>query len=606
MPSATAASLRQRIAGLERELATWQPRAGQLVIVDEASLAGTFALDELVDAVSRAGAKVLLVGDWAQLSAVEAGGAFRMLVGDRGEAAPELVDVRRFRSAWEKAASIGLRAGRPEVIGTYESHARVVGGDREELLERIYQAWKADTEAGRRSLMIAPDAPSVALLNQRARADRVAAGTVREQGLAVADGMVAGVGDEVLTRQNDRRLATGSRWVKNGDRWAVTATHDDASMTVKRSGGGGEVVLPAAYVAEHVEVAYATTAHRAQGRTVDTAHVLVSPTTTREALYVGATRGRDANHIYVDTHWDPDPATGHPGLSEPASPGEVLAGVLRNEGAELSAHDTRQRLAADAGNIATLMAEYETIARAAQATRCSGLLSACGLGQELVDEVTASPAAGALASALRDAQSRGLDTDEGLGRLIAARPLAEAEDPAAVLHERVERWIAASGRRRRSPRALVVGLLPSATQGDDLDMDKALAERSMAIEARALELAREAVAGGQLWARALGSPPPSGSAGAQAWWRAAATVAAYRDRWSVHGANPVGAETSVTSVEMLAQRRRALAALQRARNVARAVASTKPLGRSSDSFAPAMTAVEPETLVATDIGRSMP
>ena len=61
-------------------------------------------------------------------------------------------------------------------------------------------------------------------------------------------------------------------------------------------------------------MAYATTTHRAQGRTVDTTHTLVSPTTTREALYVGATRGRDANHIYVDTHFDPDPATSHPGL----------------------------------------------------------------------------------------------------------------------------------------------------------------------------------------------------------------------------------------------------------------------------------------------------
>ena len=56
---------------------------GQLVIVDEASLAGTFALDELVSAARDAGAKVLLVGDWAQLSALEAGGAFRLLVADR-------------------------------------------------------------------------------------------------------------------------------------------------------------------------------------------------------------------------------------------------------------------------------------------------------------------------------------------------------------------------------------------------------------------------------------------------------------------------------------------------------------------------------------------
>ena len=66
----------------------WQLQAGQLVIVDEASLAGTFALDELVTAAADAGAKVLLVGDWAQLTAVDAGGMFRTLVADRDATPP--------------------------------------------------------------------------------------------------------------------------------------------------------------------------------------------------------------------------------------------------------------------------------------------------------------------------------------------------------------------------------------------------------------------------------------------------------------------------------------------------------------------------------------
>ncbi len=132
-------------------------------------------------------------------------------------------------------------------------------------------------EDGKRSLMVAGDAATVAELNRRARADRIAAGQVAEHGLAVADGQTAGVGDEVVTRQNERRLATGKGFVKNGDRWTVTATNDDGSMVVKRAGGGGSVVLPAHYVAEHVELGYATTAHRAQGRTVDTAHAIVSP-----------------------------------------------------------------------------------------------------------------------------------------------------------------------------------------------------------------------------------------------------------------------------------------------------------------------------------------
>ncbi len=64
--------------------------------------------------------------------------------------------------------------------------------------------------------MIASDSVTVAELNRRARADRVEAGAVAERGLAVADGHMAGVSDEVITRANNRLLVTGRRWLKNG------------------------------------------------------------------------------------------------------------------------------------------------------------------------------------------------------------------------------------------------------------------------------------------------------------------------------------------------------------------------------------------------------
>ena len=70
-------------------------------------------------------------------------------------------------------------------------------------------------------------------------------------------------------------------------------------------------MLPADYVREHVELGYASTAHRAQGRTVDTAHAYVTATTLREPLYVMATRGRESNRLYIDTAHEPDSATAH-------------------------------------------------------------------------------------------------------------------------------------------------------------------------------------------------------------------------------------------------------------------------------------------------------
>jgi len=369
-------SLCRRVAAAEAEAARWRLRAGQLVIVGEASLAGTFALDELVTTARAAGAKVLLVGDGAQLTAVEAGGGFAALVRDRNGPPPELSDIRRFRNEWEKAASVELRAGSEDAIDAYQAHDRITEGDRDAMLDAIYRAWKDDTDTGKTSLMIACDLATVSELNARARTDRIAAGQVAEEGLAVAGRQMTGAGDRVVTRRNERRLSTGGRWVRNGDGWTVTATHKDGTMTVKRTGrGGGTVVLPADYVREHVELAYASTAHRAQGGTVDTAHAMVAPTTTREVLYVTATRGRDGNWLYVDTHYDPDPETSHDGITDRMTAREVLAGVLRSEGADVAAQDMIRREHDDAEGMERLSAEYLTLATAAQAERRGALLA---------------------------------------------------------------------------------------------------------------------------------------------------------------------------------------------------------------------------------------
>ena len=482
-PNSTgAARLRTRLRTVEQTIARSRLSAGQLVIVDEASLASTFVLDELVSAARQASAKLLLVGDWAQLGSIDAGGAFSLLVKDRGDLVPQLSDVRRFVASWEREASLGLRIGDDAVIDAYDSHGRIAGGDRTEMITAVYNAWRADVAAGKSSLMIGADAGTVAELNRLARADRVTAGAVSDDGVRIADGQTAGVGDEVFTRQNDRRLAAGSGWVKNGDRWVVTAANTDGTMTVRSVSGGAEVELPAGYVPMHVELAYATTAFRAQGRTVDTAHAMVSPTTTREVLYVSTTRGRESNRLYVDVAYDPDPATGHDRAVAPQTARDVLGGVLANEGRELSPHEALARAQRQSEDIATLAAEYEAIARVAQLERWDALLDRCGLGLRRAYEVRQSDAYGPLIAALRRADACGLDLESGLRDLVAERALVGVDDVAAVLHHRVETWVAAAGPTSAAGSDLVAGLIPRAVGATDPDLARALVDREEAME----------------------------------------------------------------------------------------------------------------------------
>ena len=344
-PSVATRSRLSRARQVAADIERWRLRPGQLVIVDEASMAGTFELDALALQARSAGAKILLVGDWAQLSPVAAGGAFKLVAKDRDDA-PELHDVRRFRQEWERAASLRLRTGDARAITDYQQHQRVRGGQRELMLDALFADWCDDVRAGKTSLMVAADAQTVSDLNARARANRVASGDVHADGITVGCGHTIGVGDRVVTRLNQRHLGAGT-WVKNGDEWVVRSVHPDGSVTVRRPNGSASQMLPAHYVQHHLELGYAITAHRAQGRTVDTARAFVAANTLREPLYVMATRGREGNWLYVDTMHDPDAATAHDDPA-PSSPEQALAQVLKRAGGDRSATEAAADEAASA------------------------------------------------------------------------------------------------------------------------------------------------------------------------------------------------------------------------------------------------------------------
>ncbi len=566
LPPPAARSVERRAAELEAEARRWQFAPGDLLLVDEASLAGTFALDRLVSQARDAGAKVQLVGDPAQLGAVGAGGAFGMLVGDR-VAPAELVEARRFAEEWERAASAQLRAGSPRGVYAYIGYGRVSAGDRAEVLVACYEAWKADVEAGKSSLMVAHDNETVRELNRLARADRVATGQVATEGLALADCSVAGTGDVVVARRNDRHLRLSSgEWVRNRDRFVVTATREDGSMTVRALDRGGEAVLPAAYVSEHVELAYATSVWSAQGRTVATAHAIVGLGMTREALYVAATRGKESNRPYVDVEPEPANADMAEAPAGRLAAREVLVAVASRWGADVSAHETMASEWEKADSFEQLVKENQSLVAVAMAERFEAMLGEAGFPDGLLVSARQSLEWAGLLGALRDAEDRGLDAKAALFQ-IATLPIGPDQDLAAVLRARLRRWEQATGGRWEPRQDLVAGLVPRATGIDDEDLAKAIREREQAMERRAHDLAEQAVRGGATWARPFG-PPPTNPTVANGWWDGLAVVAAYRDRWHITSASILGDDTNVGSLRQAAHRARARRAGQEAARLA--------------------------------------
>ena len=121
------------ITALTHTQDTWHLRARQLLIVDEATLAGTLDLSRLVTQAQQAGAKVLLVGDHAQLGSVAAGGGFGMLA--RTGTPTQLHSLWRFTHQWEAQATRDLRTGNPAVIEDYRDHGRLHTGTPEAMTD---------------------------------------------------------------------------------------------------------------------------------------------------------------------------------------------------------------------------------------------------------------------------------------------------------------------------------------------------------------------------------------------------------------------------------------------------------------------------------------
>ncbi|MCW2527434.1 MAG: dnaG3 [Pseudonocardiales bacterium] len=361
-PSATAASvLRDELVAQTDTLAKllwhlnddpkawpdWMARIGPktLVVIDEAGMAGTPDLATVITFITDRGGSVRLVGDDQQLAAIGAGGVLRDIAHTHG--AVTLSQVMRFThpdtgapNNAEGAASLALRDGDPAAIGYYIDQQRVHVGDTT-VADAAYTAWADDTANGRAAIMLAPTRELARDLNERARADRLTAlhAPVGRE-VRLADGTHASAGDVIVTGRNDRRIPLGATdWVKNGDRFTITMVGKNGVLDAVHSRTGRRVTLPTDYVQAHVALGYASTIHGAQGVTADTCYAVLTGQETRQLLYVAATRGRHANHLYLTTAGDGDP---HAVITRdallPPTAVDILTRILARDAAPVSAH----------------------------------------------------------------------------------------------------------------------------------------------------------------------------------------------------------------------------------------------------------------------------
>ncbi|MFF8414931.1 MobF family relaxase [Streptomyces omiyaensis] len=427
---------------LESDREAHQLRPGQLVMVDEASMAEDGQLDEIRLYADRVGAKVLYTGDGGQLTSVGAGGIFAQL-SDELPNVHRLDQVMRFSAEWEKDASLQLREGKREALADYEDRGRLRGGTREEMVTKAYQSWLADHMAGKNALLIAPTNEQADELAARARADLVRLGEVAAEGIELEQrGLTIGVGDMIQLRENNRRLTSvsGDRFATNRDVVKVLGVSPEGAVTVAYD-DGDTLQLPPAYIQSHVDLAYAGTVHAAQGRTVDTCHTLVEGAGTRESFYVAMTRGRDSNTAYVATDVAGVPVEQRPDKLA------VLTQTLENSGVEKSAVQVQREELEWSRSLAKHTFEMEDLATE-EATARFGHVLHDELGPDRYRELRDSEAYGSLVRLGRSAEAEGHSATAMLRDLIQQGRLDDAKDLGKVLHWRLEQSIEAAERQQ--------------------------------------------------------------------------------------------------------------------------------------------------------------
>lgn len=423
------------LSGVASILPGWAREVGPatVLLVDEAGMASTLDLAKVTAFAEARGAQVRLIGDDQQLASISSGGVLRDLAQQHG--ALTLSELMRFRNPAEAGATLAVRDGDTSSIGFWLDNNRIHAVAELAGVDTVVDAWLADTEQGRESLMIAPTRDLVMQLNEAARGKLNIDTTVE---LQLRDKQAASVGDVVITRENQRRLRiTSTDYVKNGDRWTVVAIPADGGLTVRHHGTSRILTLPAEYVSTQVDLGYAVTVHGAQGATVDTCHAIFAGEETRQLAYVATSRGRDENHLYVLVGGSGDEHDAiRPEVLAPSTAVETIEQILGRDGSQTSATSalaTELDPALWLGRIVDIYTDATSQAIAELVDENQISIEA----EAIVPGVTGARAWPMLRQRLAANMADGRTVEQSLTGALAQANLTEAADPAAVILARM-------------------------------------------------------------------------------------------------------------------------------------------------------------------------
>ena len=213
--------------------------------------------------------------------------------------------MRRQREDWQRDATRDLATGRTgDAIHAYDRHGMVhEAASREEARKNLIERWDRDRQASpdKSRIILTHTNDEVRSLNEAAREKMRDAGDLGDDVRVTVERGRRNFasGDRVMFLQNERGLGGDGLGVKNGTLGTIVEV-SARSMSVRTDDGRGVSFDLKNY--DRIDHGYAATIHKAQGMTVDRAHVLATPGLDAHASYVALSRHRDG----MDLHYGRD------------------------------------------------------------------------------------------------------------------------------------------------------------------------------------------------------------------------------------------------------------------------------------------------------------
>lgn len=505
--------------------------ARSLIIIDEVSTVSDDEKHRLMQVANRFGATVLMVGDPEQVGSVDVGSALRLLT---QEVPPlQLETVRRFDHEWEGPASLELRERKHSAIVQYDAHGRILEGTREEMTEQALRLTTADLIEGRDALLMVGSSDQADTLSSHIRQRLIDAGVVdnSEQQVDLHNQTHVSPGDIVQARLTTRQIRDAGlgEAVSNRDTFHVERVEHGALVVRQVEGRnddgsiqfGPERTLPAGYVSEHVELAYATTVHSKIGRTVERSYSLLTDSMDWHALYTGMTRGKDRNVVLV-------PVKHEEGVGVEKGV-DVLARLAERPERDMSATEAMREEMDSPRHMARLGPIYDNeLMKHSRASHESLVVEA--LGPEYAEQLRHDEAADGLYRLTRALEREGHDVREVLRSAVGERDFADANSIAQVLHWRITNEVGPVADRGEEYRRQHYAHVVPAGNTPELDYLRKTAE---VMDRRVDELGARQVQEPEPWAIKHLGPVPDDVLEREEWAERAGQVSAYRERYGV-------------------------------------------------------------------------